>query len=66
MTTSEIKNYIETRCKLQMKNINKFGIECTKFFGESKSKKRGNVPIKCYKVIILENINYLTSSITSN
>lgn len=50
LTATEIKNEIEVNSKQQIKNMQRFGIELRKIFGDPKSVKRGFSVQKCYGV----------------
>jgi predicted P-loop ATPase len=51
LSATEIKNVIELNSKQMIKNINKFGQECKKVFGKSKSIKVSGFPVKKYPVV---------------
>lgn len=51
LSATEIKNVIELNSKQMIKNINKFGQECRKVFGKSKSIKVSGFPVKKYPVV---------------
>jgi predicted P-loop ATPase len=52
LTSSEIKDYIETNSKQKIINMRKFGIELKTFFGPALLKWKTGIKSRCYKVII--------------
>ena len=62
LTSSEIKDYIETNTKQRIMNMRKFGIELKTFFGQSERKSRDGVKSSCYKVIVKNGTHEHSSS----
>jgi len=50
LTATEIKNEIEVNTKQQIKNMQRFGIELRKIFGDPKPVKRDGISTRCYFV----------------
>lgn len=61
LTATEIKNEIEVNTKQQIRNMQRFGIELRKVFGNPKSRKRGSIPTKCYPVVRIGSNSPLTT-----
>jgi len=64
LTTSEIKDVIETNTKQKLMGTKRLGIELRKIFGKSKSKKVDGVPLYRYEVVRFG--NYTTTQLPNN
>lgn len=51
LTSTEIKDYIETNTRQKINSMRRFSIELKNVLGESERKKRGGIVSRCYHVI---------------
>lgn len=62
LTSSEIKDYIETNTKQRITNMRRFGIELKSFFGPTILKNKDGIRSRCYPVILKDGSNVLPES----